>query len=300
MKEKDVAFFSALLNEDAETVQKYAEEGTLSDQLGEFVPKEQVDKLKVNLSKEVRESHLNELTEQAKKGELDGDLYKAIKGASYQMLEKDLSKEYGVEDYDNVRDLISKAITNNTTKTDDAKLKEYEDKITRLQEANTKLVSEKDEAVKQARNEYESKILSREKSDYVSKIPFDFSDVEDTELDKTKESRQKIVADVFDARYSMEFKDDQIVVKDKDGNALMNEATYDPIPPSDVMRKIAYELGIKLKSPESGGQGGQSSGKKSSRFKDVDEFEKYCQDKGIVPTSAEGLTLLRESGLKLT
>jgi hypothetical protein len=301
MNEKDVAFFGTLLGIDAGEVKTLAEAGSLGDKIKALglVSKDDVEKLKTNLRKEVREVHLSELVEQAKKGELDGDLYKAVKGASYEMLEKELAKEYNVQDFNGVKDLVAKAIKNNTAIPDDKKLQELTEKIERLQEANTKLVTEKDEAVQAAKQEYEGKILAREKTDFVSKLPFDFSDVEEKDLETVTATRRKILTDVFDARYQMEFKNDKILVKGRDGNPLTNEATLEPIPVSDVLKKIASELGLKLKSPESGGQGGKSSGGTSGKFASPEAYFKYCESKGLNPTSPEAMKIRAERGIEM-
>jgi hypothetical protein len=301
MNEKDVAFFGTLLGIDAGEVKTLAEAGSLGDKIKALglVSKDDVEKLKTNLRKEVREVHLSELVEQAKKGELDGDLYKAVKGASYEMLEKELAKEYNVQDFNGVKDLVAKAIKNNTAIPDDKKLQELAEKVERLQEANIKLVTEKDEAVQAAKQEYEGKILAREKTDFVSKLPFDFSDVEEKDLETVTATRRKILTDVFDARYQMEFKNDKILVKGRDGNPLTNEATLEPIPVSDVLKKIASELGLKLKSPESGGQGGKSSGGTSGKFASPEAYFKYCESKGLNPTSPEAMKIRAERGIEM-
>lgn len=300
MNEKDVTYFSTLLNLPAEDVEKAIEDGLLGEKLSASVmTKDQVEKMKVNYAKEIKSGHISELTEAAKKGELDPDLYKVIKGASYEMLEKDLAKEYGVNDFDGVKDLVAKAIKNNTAKPDDKKLHELTDKIEKLQQANEKLLTEKDEAVQSAKSEYETRLLNREKSDFVKTVPFDFSDVEEKELERIASQRQKIITDVFDARFNLTFDDDKIIVKSKDGSALTNEATLEPIPVSDVLKNLASELGIKLKSPESGGQGGRSSGKNGKvQFKDADEFKQYCEENNIKPTSNRGIELWAASRQK--
>ena len=72
---------------------------------------------------------------------------------------------------------------------------------------NENLVEEKDEAVTGAKKDYEGKILLREKTDMVNSIPFDFSDVEDVELEKTTSQRKQIVSSVFDSKYDLVYLD---------------------------------------------------------------------------------------------
>lgn len=299
MNEKDVAFFSTLLNLQAEDVKSAVTDGTLGEKIAalELMGKDQVDSLKANLTKEVKSSHLAELSDLARKGELEGDLYKVVKGAAYEMLEKDLSKEYKVDEFKDVKDLVAK-ISNKANKTDDKTLRELNEKLEALKEVNGKLVTEKEEAVQAAKNEYEGKLLSRSKADFLNEVPFDLSDVADAELDKVSQSRRQILSDVFDARYSLSFDEDKVVVSDKDGNVLKNAATLDPTPATDVLKSLASELGQKLKSPESGGQGGKSSsGKPGSKFATPDDFYNHLAANNISPTSEEGLKLFADSGL---
>lgn len=298
METKDVAFFSTLLNITTEDVGSAVTDGTLGEKITalEMLSKDQVETLKTNLAKEVRTSHMADLSEAAKKGELDNDLYKVIKGAAYEMLEKDLSKEYSIDGFKDVKDLVAK-ISNKATKTDDKALQELNEKLSALKEVNERLDREKDEAVTAAKTEYEGKLLTQSKSDFVGKVPFDLSDVQDAELDKVTNSRKQILSDVFDARYSLAFDGDKVVVNDKEGKTLTNSATLDPIPASDVLKSLASELGQKLKSPESGGQGGKSSGGKNGTFATQAEFDQYIQDKEINPYSKEGIELFAKSGL---
>jgi molybdopterin converting factor small subunit len=299
MKDNDVAFIGTLLGQDTESVKGAIEDGTLGDKITALglVSKSDVDKLKTNLTRDVKASYLAELEESAKKGELPQEIYKPVNGAVLEKLEKKLSKEYAIADFEGIDDLVAKAIKN-TAKPDDTKQQENLDKIEALKTANTKLVSERDEVEVKLTKEKNDWILNREKTDVVNSVPFDFSDVNEDDLESVTAQRKEILANVFDAQYTLGFKDDKITVF-KDGSPLLNEATYEPVPLSDVLIKTATTLGQKMKSPESGGQGGQSSGKKGSQFKNVDEFYAHCQDKGIQPTSSEGMAILKKSELKL-
>jgi hypothetical protein len=302
MNENDVTFFSTLLNVEAEEVKKAVEDGSLGEKVKalNLMDNTQVETLKENHAKEVRATYTNELVEQAKRGELPGDLYKPIKGAVHEMLEKDLSKEYGVNEFDGVKDLVAKAIANKAGQSDDKKLQEAVAKFEELQQVNERLVKEKEEGIAKANTEKDQYILNQTQAKAVSEIPFDFSDVEDSKLADHQKSTSEIVNSVFNARYELVRDGDTIAVKSRsEEKILTNPNTLAPVPVADVMKTVASELNMKLKSPETGGQGGQSSGGKSSRFKDVDEFMEHCKNNNIVATSPEGLKLLKESGLKL-
>lgn len=292
MKENDVAFLSTLLGLDTEAVNGAIEDGTVGDKIKalNLMGADQVETLKTNLTKEVKETYLGELVEQAKTGELDPDLYKPIHGAVHEKIEKDLVKTYDVEK-GTLKEMIAK-ISKNGQSNDNGQLHQ---KITDLQEINERLVEEKNDAIKAAKTEYEGKVLLRDKNDQLNSLPFDFSDVEDDKLETVSASRKQILNDVFDARFELAFSEDKLVVKDKDGNIRKNGATLEPLPVSDVMKDLATELGLKLKSPESGGQGGKSSGGNGQpTFKSDAEYVQYCQDNNIHPNSAEGLKIRAE------
>jgi len=292
MKENDVEFIGTLLGLKPEDVNSALEEGTIGDKIKalNLMRGDQIETLKENLSKDVKQSYFSELVEKAKKGELDQDLYKPIHGAVLEMTEKDLAKTYQVERAP-LKDMIAK-ISNNGQSNDKEQLSQ---KIRDLQEVNERLVKEKEEAVTEAKTEYEGKVLMRDKTDQLNALPLDFSDVEEAELDKVTTSRKQILKDVFDARYTLSFSDDKLVVKNGEGKIIKNTATLEPLAVSDVMSGLARELGLKLKSPESGGQGGSSSGQNAnSAFASEEAFRKHCEDKRINPMSAEGVKLWKE------
>ena len=297
MEKHDVEFFGTLLNTKPEDVELAIKDGTLSEKVKalNLMRSDEVETLKANLTKQVKETHIDELVEEAKKGNLNKDLHKVIKGATLEMTEKDLAKEYGIDAFEGINDLVQKAISKNKGRTDDTKAQELAQKVKDLQVINENLVKEKDEAVIGAKSEYEGKILTRDKRDIINHLPFDFSDVDQADLEKITGQRRQIVESVFDARYSLAFDGDKVVVKDKEGKVIQNKATLNPVPASDVMRQIPIELGIKIKSPEGGGQGGSSSaGSGTAPFKNVAEFNEYCEDKGILTTSAAGVKIWSE------
>lgn len=301
MEKNDVEFFGTLLNEKPEDVEQAVTDGTLSDKVKalKLMSSVDVDTLKTNLTKEVKENHIGELVEAAKGGNIDSDLYGVIKGAVIEKTERSLAKEHKIESFKGINDLVSQAISKNKGQTDDTKMQELNTKIKDLQVANVNLVSEKDTAVKDANTKADSRVLLRDKRDIVNSVPFDFSDVDQKDLEKITGQRRQIVQSVFDARYDLVFKDEDVVVQDKEGNLVKNQATMEPITPSEVMNLIPVELGIKVKSPEGGGQGGSSSaGKGDAPFASEAEFNAYCTEKGITPISPTGQALWAKRGPK--
>lgn len=292
MKENDVEFIGTLLGLEADAVNSAIEDGTVGDKIKalNLMRGDQVETLKENLTKDVKQTYFGELVEKAKKGELDQELYKPIHGAVLEMTEKDLAKTYEVE-RGPLKDMVAK-ISNNGQSNDTEQLSQ---KIRDLQEVNERLVTEKEEAVTAAKTEYKGKIIMRDKAEQLNALPFDFSDVEEDKLETVSTSRKQILNDVFDARYQLDFSEDKLVVKASDGNIVKDPVTLEPLPVSGVMTNLASELGLKMKSPESGGQGGKSSGANGNTpFRSADEFAKYCDDNNLHIHSTEALKVWAE------
>jgi hypothetical protein len=88
-----------------------------------------------------------------------------------------------------------------------------------------------------------------------------------------------------------------VIVTDKEGKPLTNAATLDPLPALDVLKALASELGQKLKSSETGGQGGKSSGGKGGAgFASEAEYFAHLESNKIDMTSDEGIKLWAASG----
>jgi len=289
MKENDVEFIGTLLKLEPDAVKSAIEEGTVGEKIKalNLMGGDQVETLKENLTKDVKTTYFNELVEKAKKGELDQELYKPIHGAVLEKAEKDLAKTYNVE-RSNLTDMVAKISNNGQSNDNEQLVKDIAD----LREANQRLVSEKEEAITNVKAEYDGKLLSRDKTDHLNMVPFDFSDVDEAELGKVTAKRKQILSDVFDASYSLALSDGLTVIKDKDGKIAKDPVTLAPLTVSDVMKGLAGELGLKLKSPESGGQGGTSSGDNSTApFASVEDFQKHCDSNGIKVNSAEAIKL---------
>ena len=299
MNEKDSAFFGSLLNVKPEDVEQSVNDGTLGEKVAalNLMTSQQVETLKANLAKQVKETHITELVDGVSKGETDKTLYDAIKKSALSKIERKLADKYKIEKFEGFDDLVTQAISNNKGLTDDTRLQELETKISDLQGINKNLVKEKDSAVIEANTKADERVLMRDKRDMVNSIPFDFSDVEETRLKEVSGQRRQIAESVFDSKYSLAFEGEKVVAKDKQGNVVKDPATLESIPPAELMYKIPVELGIKIKGPETGGQGGSSSGDKSgTRFSTLEEFGAHCEKNGILPTSAAGVKLFMERG----
>lgn len=305
MIENDVTAISQLFGLDKAIVEASDKEGTLSVRIADVLKKNYINNdtfntFKGNHKTEVETSYFNDLVEKAKKQDIPQDIYKPVKGAVLQQIEREISKKYGVTDFQNFDDLIEKV--SKKTSANGQTIPEYETKINELKTANLKLKQEADEAIKTVETRYRTQAIDREKVDFVNKVPHDFSGFKAEELENARLKTKNILKSVFDGDgYKLDYDDkNRLVVIDPKGLVMKSTATLDPVNPLDVFIDLAKQYGQKLTSPDKGGQGGKSSEQSSTMFADVDAFTAYCESKNINPLSKEGLDLLKLSGLKLT
>jgi len=299
--DKTVAALSGLLGLDPEVVKVSIEEDTLDSRITDFKEKNRIqkkddfEKYEGNLKRETIEAHDRELLGKAKSGELDGDLYKAIKGATLQMKEKDVAKKFGITDYNNFDDLLDKATKSQSGGTDDEKVKAFESKVEDLKQANLKLEKERNEAVSAVEQKYKNRFLDTELKAAIKNLPFDFDGADDKE--KAAKSVTEMVESVFKGRYDLSTNDDYsaVMVSDKNGEIVKSEATREPVPTSEVLSRLTKEFNIKMKSPETGGQGGQSSHSSTNNSYTTQEELDAAIDRGdIKPFSKEAIEASRK------
>lgn len=288
MKDNDVAQISEQFGLDQEIVKQSAEDGTLGARIKDVLngkviySKDDFDTFKKNYAAEITDSYFSDLVEKAKQGDVPQDLYKPIKGASYQQLERTLSKKYGIEDFSDVEDLIEKVKSSASGNTD-----ESQRLIEELRQANTKLQEEKENAISTVREEFKFKMLSRDTESLLNEIPFDTDDPKRT---------QSLLKGVFNGEYKLDYQDDKLVVL-KGDEVVKDEATRAPVSPKSVMIKLATDYGLKLKSPDTGGQGGNSSRHSTGSYESVEQFKADMESKGISTTDPEYYKAYKQSGL---
>jgi len=283
MKEQDVAFIAKAFNLDTEIVKSSVEDGTLSKRLEDAMSNkvvysgEDFEKFKNNYAEEVKDKYFGELVDLAKKGEVPHDLHSPIKGAVTEQLERQLSKKYNVDSYSDVFELVDSINKPASNGNNDEFLKQIEE----LKTANKTLLEEKENAVKDANDKMRSELITRDRDQILSSIPFDFSDAKADELEATQTRAKKILQNVFDADYDLDYDNGKLVVKDKStGELVKDQATREPLPASKVFTDVAKYANMKLKSPDNGGQGGKSSGKTSS-YESLEDFESTMKSQGI-------------------
>jgi len=293
--DKSVAALSQLLELEKDVVKGALEDDSLVSRITDFTEKNRIqkkddfEKYEANTKKEARETYYSELVEEAKKGEMNGTLYSAIKGAALQMEEKAIAKKYGIENYKNLNDVIDQVTKSKSGGTDN---KELEDEVSELKQANLKLVKERDDAVSEERRKYKTRYLESKLDTSINDLPFDFDGLSAEEKKAAQKSTMEIVRSVFINRYDLGTDDDYsgVTVSDKDGNVVKSEATREPIPVVDVLAKLAKELNMKMKSPEKGGQGGTSSQSSTNMsYNSIDELDAAIAAGKLKPYDEETL-----------
>ena len=300
MKDNDVASIAKQFNLDKEIVEASVEDGTLSQRIADTMKgkkvytDEEFNSFKTNFQSEVINTYFNDLVEKAKKGDLPQDLYKPVKGAAYQQLERELSEAYGVKEFQDVKDLVEKAVKSSAnTSGGDEELKRQ---IDALKQANLSLKQEKENAVNEVETKYKKDALTREQKTLLDSIPFDFSGFKSDELEAAKERQQTLLKGVFDQSYSLDYINGQVVVK-RGEEIVKNEATLDPVPASNVFVNLAKEYNLKLKSPDTGGQGGTSSRNSAGQYGSIEDFYADMKSKGIEQSDPKFVEAWKESGL---
>lgn len=303
MKENDVAQISEQFGLSKEIVEASVNDGTLSQRISDSIKnnfvlykKDEFEGFKRNHALEVQDGYFKELVEKAKKQDLPSELYAPVKGAAYQQLERELSKRFDITEYKDVTDLVDKAVKRTSAS---GKPTDLEQKIAELQQANLALTEEKNNAVKDVEQRYKERYINEKKSAILDNVPFDFSDVKPDEVGQRKAKTQNILKSVFEQEYTLDIDEqNRVIVKNKEGKVMKNQATLEPTPAQDVFVSLAKEYNIKLTSPDSGGQGGKSSHKSNAAFSDFDSFQKWAADNNIKVNSAEYIKAWKDSGLK--
>jgi hypothetical protein len=308
MANEDVTLISGLFNIEPEIVEASIKDGALGARIVDSLTKKNlfdakskkildIESFKQNFKADVTNSYFNELVEQSKKGDVPQELFKNIKGAALQQKEKEFAKKYEITEYSNLDDLVDKVASKTTA--NGKPIPEYEKKIHDLQEINLKLVKEKDEALNTVETKYKSLALDREKQDAFRQIPINLTKFKETEVEEAKKRIQKVVLSVFENDYALDFDEKQRpVVKDKAGVIQKNLATLEPLSVSEVMTNVAKYSGIDLRSPDTGGQGDQSSRSSESSFTNYEEFFLWCKSKNIDQYSKEALSAWKKAGIK--
>lgn len=209
--------------------------------------------------------------------EVPKNLYSKIVAAAFEKKEKDLAKEYGIASYDNLQDLLHKAIESKTGKGVDELGKQQ---IETLKATIKTLEQEKETAVNEVRRQFDSEFISR---DFNSALL-----AQDFKGDKTDpkiiENKRKLISSAFNSEFKINRKNNNSIVLDKDGKTVLNKlGETETI--SNVLKTFATGYGYEYNEPDTGGRGASSS-ESTISYKGI-SFDKMLETKGIKPLTAE-------------
>lgn len=210
-------------------------------------------------------------------------VYKKIAGAAIESKERNLAKEYGITDYSNLQDLLTKIAESKNGKGMDEAAKQQ---IEQLKTEIKKLEQEKNEAETKISSKYESEFINRDFETALSVL----SDLDCPE--EAKQAQSTLVKNAFKGQYKLGRKDGKTIVLDEENKAL-TDRVGDPLPVSDVLKQVVKSSGLKFKEPDLGGRGAASSTGTINDLKGVD-FSKALEKRGVKPNTSESDRLYTE------
>ena len=283
LNENAIVSLSGLLNTDKDTVIKAitGEDSAAIDEVTKNLvvrTKADAEKYELNLLSDFKQKHVAELKEKAKKKELDPELYNFFKGNIAEEFERKLSKNFGVDEFEGFDDLMTKIKNSKSTDEETKKM------IADLQARNNELATEKEAAIKEAQLNFNSELLKMKTDAVYKSIPLDYAD-------EAKEKQLSLLKNTIAQTYDFKVDGGNIVTIDKDGNVLKDKNTLEPVSFNDVVLQIAKAYDFKIKSPESGGQGGNSSAGEAGKGMSFDEYRK---SKGVKAFTSDADKLYAE------
>jgi hypothetical protein len=271
MKEKDVEALATLLNKTPDELGTVIENGGVDELLTEFKTKHSImpttdfDKFKQNFQDQLVEKWT---TDQAPK-----PIYDKIKGGVLQMKEKEIAKEFAIDDYSDFNDLVHKIV--------ESKAKNPED-VTKLKSRITELETTHNDALKSLQRQNDQRYVDFRLAEVINGIDIDAEGV-------MLENQRRILKTMAQSEFGYLVKDGQVLVT-KNGEPV-TDSKLDPIPLSNVIRDYAKDI-VKLKSPDGGGRG-EGSSASSFRPKSINVME-YLEKNNIPVNSGEHAKLVRE------
>ena len=278
MKENDVAAFATLFNTTAENVNQAIENGTVSELINGFktgnkiMPNADFDTFQTNLKRQA----LTELD----KNNLPKDVYDYVKASVKEKTERQLAKQYGISDYQNLDHLVESIIKTKTNTTPDEDVKALKQRITDM-EADHQL------KIESIGKQHETRFIDNELKRVIGKLPID--------ADGAKlENQQEIVMAMVKAKFNFSIDGDNIVTF-KDGKPV-RDTKLDPVPMAKIIEEFAKDyVNLRL---DQGGRGDSSSHNGSKTI----NFAEYCEKNGLRPNTIELVKAqkeLLEKGFKL-
>lgn len=203
------------------------------------------------------------------KGEpLPSNVYNRAKGDAFEKAEKDIAKDYGLTEWDGLKDLVARIVTqekaagkgdiNEAVRSKDEKI---EDLRTRLKTA----LEEKDKEIADVKTRFDDQLVDMEINSAVDELPIDAEG-------ETLANQRDILKTMFKNKHKLERREDRTVVSDVNGNPIKNRLG-DPVGIAEVLKDFAPKW-VGLKSDPEGGRGGSSTDiSKSQGLKSINNFD---------------------------
>jgi len=260
---------ASLLKQKPEQVNTALEEGGIGEMIDNFesshevYTKEDFSTFQTNLEAQIEQKWLDD--------KVPKRVYDKIKGVSYEVIEKELAKEHGIEAWKNMGDLVIKI--------KDKSAKNPED-VTELKTQITRLVSDHEAREKELIELNDKRFINSQLDQIVNSVPIDAEG-------KVLANNRKMLKTLIMAEFDFGVEADALKILN--APVEFKQKNLDPKPPLDVVVDFAKDY-VSLSSSVGGGRGDISSTAKTSKV----NFPEYAKAKGIKPNSPEMATAMKE------
>jgi len=294
--ERSVEVLATLLEQKPEVVEEAIKTDGELDKLVEQYKKDRHIFSSDELTKKIENANRDYIEKLAADGQqLPSALYNRVKGNAFEKQEKQWAREHEIDTWENIDDLKSQIIAKEIVKSGkaggDVVVKEMEAKILELKG----LVLSEEEKSKKAITETEGKVGKR-------MINFDINNaIKSVDIDaegEKLENQREVLDAVFRRDHTFEYRDDKIVVLDKDGKLIVNKVG-DPLDVSDVLNDIAPKW-VDIKEVSKGGRGDKTTPIKTDgtlkTVSNMNELAEYAKSKNIEIGTAAFYDLMVQVG----
>lgn len=269
MKEKDVASLATLFNQKPEEISSAIENGTVNDLVSSFTSGNRV--MPVDDFEKFQKNHREQvITELAEGQQIPKPIYDRVKGTVLEMVERDLSKKYEVDEFKDFDGLIETIVESKTKNPED---------VTKYKRQIDELTTQYEDKLKEERETGKRRFINRVLEEEVGRIPIE------AEGERLENQRRMLMNQI---KTEFGFDLDDTKVKVTEAPVAFQEANLDPKPLSDVLKSYAEKY-VDV-SPDGGGRGSASS---TSQPKKVN-LKEYCEANNIHPNTMEHAKAIKE------
>lgn len=280
MNEKVLSLLATTLRTKPDVIKEALEdEGKFDSVIAEFTGKYQVFTPE-ELGRKIENAKQEAVDNLGKDGgELPKHIYNLAKANAFDKVEKDIARDYGIAEYDGLKDLVARAVTkekNESGKGTDEIVRAKDEKIEDLKSRLSKALEDKEKEITDLRSKFDGELVNMEINSYVDELPID------AEGD-TLTNQREVLKTMFKSRHKIDRKEGKTIVSDANGTVL-KDRIGDPMGIAEVLKDFAPKW-VTLKSDPEGGRGGSSTDfSKSQGLKSItnmDELSTYAESKGI-------------------